>query len=98
MLGLGNLPHELDTGFVVGEDDRVENTDLGKGSDLQHSLSDDSNVTLGSHNDVVEIGTVGDTGPEVQLGVSSLGSHTVEVHHNIFDVSVSVLFHSGSTG
>jgi len=86
--------HEFDTDLEVGEEDALENSDFWQGSDLDDGVSDDAKVALCTHDNVVEVRSVGGARPERSLLVSTLGLDEGDVLNDILDVAVSVLLHS----
>jgi len=62
----------FDTDLEVREDNRGVLLNLRDQSHPDNSLSDDTKVTLVAHNDVVEVGSGGDTRPFACLHVGAL--------------------------
>jgi len=70
---LCNGMHELNADFKVWEQDRIVDAHLRQRLDLDNCVGENSDVTFTAHNHVVEIGSVGDTGPEGRFGVGATG-------------------------
>ena len=69
--GLADLLHEFDADFEVVEDETVEDADLWERSHSEDALGNDAEVTLTAHDEVVEVGSVGDARPWSDLLVGA---------------------------
>ena len=86
--------HKLDTDLVIVEDETVEDLDLGDGAHAQHDLCYNAEVALAAHHDVVHIGSVRDSWPQVRLGVCACRRHISHVAEHILNVAIRVLLHA----
>ena len=88
--------HELDADLEVVEDETVEDLDLGDWAHAQHNFCHDTEISLAAHHDVMHIGSIRDSGPQIVLCVGSGGCHISHVAEHILNVAVCILLHPAS--
>ena len=89
--------HELDADLVVVEDETIIDLDLGNGTHAKHHFCHNSKVSLAAHYNMVHVGSIRDSWPQVSLGVGTRRSHIRHVAKHVLNVAVSVLLHATST-
>ena len=89
--------HKIDTDLIVMEDQRVKDLYLRDRADTNDSLSNYAKITFATHDDVVHIGTIRYSWPEVSLGVGAGRSNVGNVADDIFNVTVCILLHTTCT-
>ena len=88
--------HELYSDLIVVENQTIIDLDLRNGTNSEYDLGDDSKVTLTAHHNVMHIGAVRDTRPQVSLCVSASRCHIGHIAEHVLAVTVSVLLHATS--
>lgn len=64
-VGLTHCLHKLDADLIVVEDNAIVDLGLGNGSGADGDISDNSEITLATHHDVMHVGPVRDSWPEL---------------------------------
>lgn len=88
--------HELNSTFPIVEQNWIENSNFWQWSDFNYCLSYDSDIALTSHDQVVNVRSTWNSRLWSYLTQQTFGSNYRDVLDDIFNISISIFFHSTS--